>query len=152
MSNESMFSEEEINLMKAGKSVSKSVSYGGNPKPESHQINVVNAGTGSVSTSWGKAPVVTGIGTQRVTPRVRNEDGSINNQSIVRQPDISKFNHLDDERRAAKREAELERAEHLQLISPEALMKRLDTQNRLIKKLEKQIKLIQESINKTNAT
>ena len=150
MSNESMFSEEEINLMKAGKSVSKSVSYGGNPKPESHQINVVNANTPSGG-GWGKAPEVTHIGQRKVVrPRVKHADGTDNPQSAVYAPNLDRHNADDVARKAAKREAELERAEHLQLISPESLKNQLEAQNRIIKRLEKRLKSIEQTVKDTN--
>ena len=150
--NESLYNASEIEAMKAGTPVSKVISYGGNPKPESHGINVVAAGTGVRGNTWGNdAPTVTNFSQRKVVrPQVKHQDGSDNPQAAVYKPNLDRFNDADIARKKAKQEAELERSEHLQLTSPDALMKRLDTQNRLIKKLEKQIKSIQQTIKESS--
>ena len=145
MSNESMFNASEIEAMKAsGAPVSKVISYAA--KRESSSINVVDANTAPIGGGWGISPEVKRIGQNKVvTPRVRNEDGSINNQSLVRQPDLDRHNADDVARKKAFREAELERQEHLQLISPESLKGQLEAQNRIIKKLEKRLKALEQT-------
>ena len=151
MSNE-YFSHEEIESMKASNGpVSKVVPHGSPAKPESHGINVVHAGSGVLGNTWGKAPEVTNIGLRKVVrPRVKHEDGSDNPQSAVYQPNLDRHNDADKARREAKREAELQREEHLQLISPESLRNQLEAQNRIIKRLEKRLKLIEQTVKETN--
>lgn len=149
------FSEDEIQAMKSGATVSKAGKEGSANSQVETTITQdgVQIQTGTVSTSggWGsKAPDISvRVGDIKVTqPKIRDKDGNVLEQKKVITPNVDRHNKAAAARHLARLEEDDRLRAEREAARPEALLNNVEAQGRQLRKQAKEIaelkKLVKE--------
>ncbi len=127
----SLFSEEQIQAMKAGENIAGSVNNGFTG-PETYNI------TSSVP--------IAGYGTD-IKPRIRDNKGNTIIQERVSRPRVNDYNAQDAKHKLEELNAQQKVAEEQAALDPKKILASLNALDRTVRRLSKQVKALEAKNN-----